>query len=684
MLNIQFLTKSLLVSSFLVSLSPANAMFGNEGKEVVPSTSKKITFSPNFQFYDKTKSNPGCYLPDEQDTLSISAKTLEEGYRLGRKGKTLKFYDGSEFLVTNKGDSEPDFWKLSPVYYGIVAGNYCPRLEVSSENNEFSFCYKQEDATVLDLLVTRILKSSPDHMSQRISGIDISLEDPLTLQKQKKNPTPSMVEKNIIYNEVENTLSLTARMLEKGYALGREGKTLKLQDGSELLITNLQPWTEPGFFRLRYNYYSSSAAYGIVMPEFDKFTAYGNANDEFIFNYEEPNIDVFKLCVKRFPKKQINETNIPPRHKEEAPLVNTDVSQVISRPTKSITIENNEEFIDVTHVISEPISKISQALPKEEEKENFNHNKYKIFNESPLPKNRAKKAFYTNYDEEKGLYYSQELLTEETSRWWLERIGYEAHMQFGTRENCGYGIYESEDVRKFLNLRSKPFYDGEYEALFNKQTSYPSGSFRDYLAAWRGFQHNLENYKENPTWVAYISSKPVEGPLCNSASVTSPDIKMAMTLKVSETFYTPLGIYNSPIAQAFDKDRPYKQLSMPFHSAVARFVQKIYPGVKEMIVRPLQSMAVIFEKMRLEFSKSSGYSQGINYPYVRYFISKTAEDMKNFGNSPFIIADSRTDEFHLISEDHWFSQSPFLGGADLQLIEAFPFFTVDVNSLSNR
>ena len=178
----------------------------------------------------------------------------------------------------------------------------------------------------------------------------------------------------------------------------------------------------------------------------------------------------------------------------------------------------------------------------------------------------------------------------------------------------------------------------------------------------------------------------------------SPDIKMAMTLKVSKTFYGPLGIYRSPIAQASDKEKgieSYRRLSMPFHSKVARFVKQINPDIKEMVVRPMQSMATIFKKSGLEeFSESKGCAQNINYPYVRCTLDfpgrwyttpdvLSPEETEKFGESPYILIDPRTDEYHQIDYGHWFTKSPFFGGIGRDKIQSFPFFTVDIKALGN-
>lgn len=83
---------------------------------------------------------------------------------------------------------------------------------------------------------------------------------------------------------------------------------------------------------------------------------------------------------------------------------------------------------------------------------------------------------------------------------------------------------------------------------------------------------------------------------------------MAMTLKVGQSFYSPLGIYKSPIATAFDEraGQNHRNLSMMMHAGAARFVGQIQPEVQYMVVKPLASMSSIFSKGGLSFSKSTG------------------------------------------------------------------------------
>jgi hypothetical protein len=97
---------------------------------------------------------------------------------------------------------------------------------------------------------------------------------------------------------------------------------------------------------------------------------------------------------------------------------------------------------------------------------------------------------------------------------------------------------------------------------------------------------------------------------------------MAMTVKLGENFYTPFGIYKSPIAKAAcPQEGKYKNLSLSFHAYVAHIVGTINPVTKYLIVRPLSSMLAIFKKSGLKHS-ASAYSnnQPKNLIYVFFAV----------------------------------------------------------------
>lgn len=329
---------------------------------------------------------------------------------------------------------------------------------------------------------------------------------------------------------------------------------------------------------------------------------------------------------------------------------------------------------------------------------------------------------HVEYNADRNVWIGMERVTPENIDWWRGRLGHEAYMQYGqevefqrriamerteeqkaadeayaqTMCSLGYSYSSSSEHEaiEFFSIMGSMSYDEQYNRLFEKQSVFVSGG--DYLDPWRAFRYNLDHSGTSPTWVAYASSEPVENPLYKSMPVVSPAVKLAMTVKVSESFYTPFGIFSSPIGQAFDRESgtlAYKQLSMPVHAAVARFVSKI-TDIKYMVVRPLASMAGILKKSDLEFSESKGPAQDISFPYIRFTLDHnrrwysvpdtlTAEEKENFGDSQFILVDPRAKELHRICSDHWFATHPFSGGVARELIEAFPFFTVDVKELGS-
>lgn len=170
---------------------------------------------------------------------------------------------------------------------------------------------------------------------------------------------------------------------------------------------------------------------------------------------------------------------------------------------------------------------------------------------------------------------------------------------------------------------------------------------------------------------------------------------MLMTGTLSENFYNPLGIYASPIARAYSRvtgNINNKNLSPIIHRDMALALCEANPNTKVAIVRPIHSMATIFKKSNIPFTISDGSAQNVKMPYVRslqpiehrWYTSKVelnGEEKEQFGDSLFTLIDPRTNDYYQIGNNHPFSQSPFLGGIRRDYIEAFPFFTIDVNEL---
>lgn len=59
----------------------------------------------------------------------------------------------------------------------------------------------------------------------------------------------------------------------------------------------------------------------------------------------------------------------------------------------------------------------------------------------------------------------------------------------------------------------------------------------------------------------------------------------------------------------------------------------------------------------------------------------SAEEKEKYGDSPYIIIDPQTEEYHRISSDHWFTKSQFLGGMPRDNFETFPFVTASREEL---
>ena len=139
---------------------------------------------------------------------------------------------------------------------------------------------------------------------------------------------------------------------------------------------------------------------------------------------------------------------------------------------------------------------------------------------------------------------------------------------------------------------------------------------------------------------------------------------------VGGPFYSPLGIWSSPIARAHDQAIP--RLSIPLHSLIAQTMTTIDPSIKYMVTRPQTPMINIFTKSGIPFTSTFGEelrdSQG---PYVRREYTMAI---------PYSLVDPRTDTTYSMSKEHIFTMHPFLGGIYRQDME-FPFVTIDVQEL---
>lgn len=331
-----------------------------------------------------------------------------------------------------------------------------------------------------------------------------------------------------------------------------------------------------------------------------------------------------------------------------------------------------------------------------------------------------KKTHHVYYDINREVWIGMELLTPDNIGWWKKRLGMDAQMQFRTQvdeeyerigsidkeeldlntqaqekfckamgcENVSTSLYPQwlGEAEEFMRM-GDPDWGSEFlESVYEHRLKVCEGQNKDYLGAWRGFKYNVDNYQDAPTWVAYVSSKPLTGPLYKTVDTGSPDIRMAMTIKGYKPFYSPLGIYASPIARLLDSENnsKYRRLSLLLHSSVARFMREIDPKIKYMIVRPLAGMKYILEKSGLSFSSSSGVvGQNPELPQVLFAKFTREREGISFGNNPWALVDPHTNRIYQMKEDHWFAKSPFLGGIhDRQILTKFPFITIDCKALA--
>lgn len=527
---------------------------------------------------------------------------------------------------------------------------------------------------------------------------------------------------------------LSVAKLKKGYEEG----VITLKDGKTFSVAEYYSWQKADFSMA---YDDSEKIYGCQNYDYNGGRPYKEdgylfqkiggggplyvqnpETGEWYYDYDQldPGFDVFNLILR--PIKEEKE-------------ISTDLSDRIA--DLSISSSSTEERVaDLSSSsTSSPFSHASSSTPTTEEDSSITIRKTssaKIFIEPNQISNTATHSFYAEHIAGRNLWVGIEYVTLESRSWWTQRLRRDAYMHFGKQIDLEHKrldeIPEEEKAQMIAGQRSYlesmasisgssyqgnidllPVYVREAEGFaqcganydeafmelyFEKGPEY-SAQNDDYLSAWRGFQYNLDYNPEVPTWVAYVSSEPVEGPLYTKVSITSPQIKMAMTLKVGKSFYSPLGIYKSPIATAFDEraGQNHRNLSMMMHAGAARFVGQIQPEVKYMVVRPLASMSSIFAKSGLPFSKSTGIRQAsAALPYIRcitpiqhrwYSAPEVLSDEEkvNFGGSPYIIIDPQTDEYHRISSDHWFTESQFLGGMPRENFETFPFVTVSREEL---
>jgi hypothetical protein len=329
--------------------------------------------------------------------------------------------------------------------------------------------------------------------------------------------------------------------------------------------------------------------------------------------------------------------------------------------------------------------------------------------------------FYVQKDEKRDLWVGMEVVTKETQAFWQQRLGWDVFVLRGDQvkeekkmkeeelnrrmfqeiyvtHNNSYPGTTQTDVNQILNDVifgpnssgfGNPHYNPddynnenlmywrfpdlnlsneeqeEVEKKVTKLSKIPQGEFE---SAWRGFAYNIRNPEKN-MWVSYVCSKPVEGLLYKSFEVTSPDIRMAMTVKLGNVFYSPLGIYTSPLglgeAQEKGTVEKYKNSSLLLHKNVAQFANKINPQINHMIVRPLKFMGSLLEKSGVLVSKEEAqfeyHIQDDKWPISGWSINGHSFDRES---------------------DNWFDFHPFLGGTSSLSKKEFPLAFASVKKLA--
>lgn len=352
----------------------------------------------------------------------------------------------------------------------------------------------------------------------------------------------------------QSNFRLSVAKLKKGYEEG----VITLKDGKKFSVQNANLWDQPNFFMV---WDDSEKIYG--GPNFDystytedgyRFTKVTGGGPRYVQNPEtgewyydydqlEPDFDVFSFILR--PIKE---------EKEVGRTSNEKVIDLLSASTSSPFLLASSSTPPTEEDSSPAVSKVSSA---------------KILIEPSQVTNTTPLSFHSEHIAGRNLWVGIELMTPESRSWWTQRLGHEAYMHFGKQvenerkrlediseeertnrmENERLFLesvasivgrsYEGnvdllppyvKEIEEFMGLRGAN-HDGEFIALCSENSPESSAQNNDYLSVWRGFQYNLDYSPEAPTWIAYVSSEPVEGPLYAKFPVTSPQIKMAMTQK---------------------------------------------------------------------------------------------------------------------------------------------------------
>ena len=297
--------------------------------------------------------------------------------------------------------------------------------------------------------------------------------------------------------------------------------------------------------------------------------------------------------------------------------------------------------------------------------------------------NTAEESFYETYDATRKLWFGVVLVTSDNLEWWKKRIAYDIYMHFngfngrlaeGAKHYFSGYISEIEKNHEFMHL---------VEQHFQKGVQRNQGGDSDYMSAWFGCISNLfwfvDSKEYGPTWIAYVSSQPINGLFQNlKINPASSCIKMVMTVKISQDFYVPLGIYKSPIGIACNDGIETGRLAMLFQSYVARFIYRINPHVRYMLIKPIDSMRKIIGLSKIPYVDSI---DGLHistpvHPHILYQCQESGERLV----TKALLVDPETNISYKIGANHWFLKNKHMG-RNLDVIKGS--LTIDLRDLAN-
>lgn len=335
---------------------------------------------------------------------------------------------------------------------------------------------------------------------------------------------------------------------------------------------------------------------------------------------------------------------------------------------------------------------------------------------------KAAQSIYTRIDPLTGLHYRMELLTDQNIKWYTERVALEAIIAYWNPllkeleeklpwlvDTFGGTPLETRIQQAFApepfdfgnspTIKQLNFYEimGMVSKGFDslplsfqeacQKYNLAETQVQDFLGALRGFEMNLRDYKNVPTWVAFASSEKIDN--IQDIDPTSPIIKIMMTSTEGGPFYNPLGILRSCIALAFD-EISYLPLSIPLHSFVAStmrgFDLENPNNNKWMITRPLPPMQKVFKISGVPYTESFGYEFCESHPSILRPGNYEDQNGKSIQfhdgqrYAAYVIFDPATKENYQIGRNHSFVQNYYLGGIAGRDMK-FPFVMVNSDDL---